>query len=120
MAGRWRTGRSVGRTLYEGDDLIGLMDTPALAERVVAAVNARDRGAEYTVVRTSLLHEVDGVLSLAVYRHDDFDDWMKDAKAALERIRTLTNGRYRLDRWTERAGLDGDSIVVDERWSSDG
>jgi hypothetical protein len=45
---RWRQGRRVGRTVYlqagpepSGDDLlIGLMDTPALARRVVDAVNA--------------------------------------------------------------------------------
>lgn len=117
MADRWRTGRSLGRTLYEGDDLIGLMDTPALAERVVEAVNARDRGADYSVVPASLLHEIDGVLSLAVYRHDDFDDWMKHAKSVLERIRPLTDGRYRLDRWAERDGMDGDSILIDEEWS---
>lgn len=43
-----RTGRKVGRTLYEqrgphpsdSDPLIGLMDTPELAQRVVNAVNA--------------------------------------------------------------------------------
>lgn len=36
----WRTGRTVGRTIYDGDDnLIGVMDTPQLADRVVASVN---------------------------------------------------------------------------------
>ena len=34
----WRVGRKVGRTLYVGDALIGLMDTPQLAEQVVSAV----------------------------------------------------------------------------------
>jgi hypothetical protein len=37
---RWRVGRSVGRTVYQGDELIGVMDTPELAALVVAAVNA--------------------------------------------------------------------------------
>lgn len=36
----WRVGRKVGRTVYDGDTLIGVMDTPELAARVVAAVNA--------------------------------------------------------------------------------
>ena len=44
---KWRTGRKVGRTIYQqhgdepsdNDRLIGVMDTPDLAERVVAAVN---------------------------------------------------------------------------------
>lgn len=43
----WRTGRSVGRTVYrmvgaeaaKADILIGVMDTPDLAAQVVAAVN---------------------------------------------------------------------------------
>ena len=47
MADRWRTGRKVGRTIYtqagdepsDGDHLIGVMDTPELAQRVVTAVN---------------------------------------------------------------------------------
>jgi len=45
---RWRTGRKVGRTLYrqtgetadDRDELIGVMDTPQLADLVVTAVNA--------------------------------------------------------------------------------
>lgn len=44
----WRVGRSVFRTIYiqhgdepaKGDALVGLMDTPELARRVVDAVNA--------------------------------------------------------------------------------
>lgn len=44
---RWRVGRSVGRTLYiqigeegsKSDILIGMMDTPELAQNVVDAVN---------------------------------------------------------------------------------
>ena len=36
----WRVGRKVGRTLYRGDALIGLMDTRELAAQVVEAVNA--------------------------------------------------------------------------------
>lgn len=43
----WRTGRKVGRTIYEqvgiepsdDDRLIGIMDTPDLARRAVEAVN---------------------------------------------------------------------------------
>jgi hypothetical protein len=43
----WRVGRKVGRTLYiqksedpaDGDELIGMMDTPELAAQVVDAVN---------------------------------------------------------------------------------
>lgn len=39
----WRVGTKLGRTLYnEHGDLVGMMDTPALAARVVEAVNAFD------------------------------------------------------------------------------
>jgi hypothetical protein len=54
-AERWRTGRTVGRTIYrqagdvpsKADELVGLMDTPELAAMVVAALNARDGRAMY-------------------------------------------------------------------------
>lgn len=35
----WRVGRKVGRTIYDGDKLIGLMDTKEQAMLVVLAVN---------------------------------------------------------------------------------
>jgi hypothetical protein len=35
----WRTGRSVGRTVYVGDTLVGMFDTPELARQAVDAVN---------------------------------------------------------------------------------
>lgn len=51
----WRVGRKVGRTVYSGDTLIGLMDTPGLARIVVDAVNGTpdqsDAGAEERSVR---------------------------------------------------------------------
>lgn len=39
MPDMWRTGRKVGRTIYRNDELVGVMDTPQLAEQVVDAVN---------------------------------------------------------------------------------
>ena len=47
----WRTGRKLGRTLYERkytdgpsdeDRFLGLVDTPELARRIVEAVNERE------------------------------------------------------------------------------
>lgn len=38
----WRVGRKVGRTVYQDDELIGVMDTAELAEKVVRAVNLAD------------------------------------------------------------------------------
>jgi hypothetical protein len=35
---RWRVGRKVGRTIYDGDTLVGMMDTPELAALVVHAL----------------------------------------------------------------------------------
>lgn len=39
---RYRTGRKLGRTIYDGDLLIGMMDTPTLGAMVVRALNERD------------------------------------------------------------------------------
>lgn len=36
---KFRVGRSVGRTIYFGEELVGLMDTPDLARRFVEAIN---------------------------------------------------------------------------------
>lgn len=47
MSEIWRTGRKVGRTLYihqDGEEtgrLIGMVDTPELAEQICEAMNAR-------------------------------------------------------------------------------
>jgi hypothetical protein len=40
---RWRVGRKVGRTIYIGDRLVGLMDNENLARQVVEAVNGTPR-----------------------------------------------------------------------------
>lgn len=39
---RYRVGRKLGRTVYEGDTLIGVMDTPELGTLAVDALNAYD------------------------------------------------------------------------------
>jgi hypothetical protein len=36
---RWRNGRSIGRTLYIDNKVIGMVDTPELAEAIVARMN---------------------------------------------------------------------------------
>lgn len=35
----WRVGRKLGRTLYVDDVCVGMVDTPELAARIVAAMN---------------------------------------------------------------------------------
>lgn len=55
MSERWRVGRKVGRTIYrqlgdkphDHDPLIGVMDTPELAERAVLAIYAVTLIADY-------------------------------------------------------------------------
>lgn len=37
---RFRVGRSLGRTIYDHDTLIGIMDTPELGAKATAALNA--------------------------------------------------------------------------------
>lgn len=52
----WRTGRTLGRTVYVGDRLVGLMDTSDLADHVVSSVNATTDvdGLTFTVTRKLL------------------------------------------------------------------
>lgn len=38
----WRCGRTVGRTIYHNGELVGMMDTPALAAQVVGALNDKE------------------------------------------------------------------------------
>lgn len=40
-AGRYRVGRSQHRTLYDGNELFGMVDTPEQAAHIVEALNAR-------------------------------------------------------------------------------
>lgn len=37
----WRVGRKLGRTLYVDDQVVGMVDTPELAARIVAAMNGK-------------------------------------------------------------------------------
>ncbi len=46
----WRVGTKLGRTLYEGEQLVGMMDTVELAARVVDAMN----GAEVRKLKAAL------------------------------------------------------------------
>lgn len=65
--GRWRTGRSLGRTVYCGpgaEDLRGMMDTPEIAARVCAALNAveqEDTAALMQRVAVRVIHYGDPV-----------------------------------------------------------
>lgn len=45
MSEQWRVGRTLGRTLYVDDQVVGMVDTPELAQRIVDAMN-RDSGSD--------------------------------------------------------------------------
>jgi hypothetical protein len=51
----WRVGRKLGRTIYRGDVLIGVMDTEADAARVVEAVNNADILAAFKRMETNVM-----------------------------------------------------------------
>lgn len=36
---RWRVGRKLGRTLYRDEVCVGMVDTPEIAEAIIAAMN---------------------------------------------------------------------------------
>ncbi len=36
---KWRVGRKLGRTLYRGDECVGMVDTPEIAAQIVKAMN---------------------------------------------------------------------------------
>lgn len=60
---KFRAGRKVARTLYhqqgpepsDSDPIVGLVDTPEIAEEIVTAVNAHERAR----IRAAILAEID-------------------------------------------------------------
>ncbi len=83
----WRVGRKLGRTLYIGDDLVGMMDSPQLADFVVTAVN---EAARMTFVNETHAEALRQVLSRA-----------ETAERDLAAVKT------QLDRWE----ADGRNVV---------
>lgn len=45
----WRRGTKVGRTIYLDGKLVGLMDTPELAKRVIEALNYVENATTITI-----------------------------------------------------------------------
>lgn len=88
----WRPGSKVGRTLYRGDELVGLVDTPALAMEIVTAVNARGR----SLVEVA----ADSIEAFAGRLGGDRDELhvaqgMRQAVAIMRRIAERESGRER-------------------------
>lgn len=56
----WRTGRTIGRTVYDGGDrLIGTLDSPELAARAVDAVNGERHGVDADALLERVLAAID-------------------------------------------------------------
>jgi hypothetical protein len=74
MAERWRVGSHYGIHLYRGDEPLGTMLTPELAEQVVRAVNERDGWVRLDEVLAALR---DGAAyeAFADVHGDDNDGW---------------------------------------------
>jgi hypothetical protein len=88
----WRTGRKVGRTIYEqqydepsdGDPLIGVMDTYTLAK---AAVEAHNRQPDLTALRVAVAKLTTLVSECGEDRARD--DWQREVQAVLDAARTV-------------------------------
>ncbi len=61
-ATKWRVGRNLGRTVYQGDTLVGLMDTLDLAAAVVAAMNQEPPKCEPAVAKVDARELAERVL----------------------------------------------------------
>lgn len=83
----WRVGRKLRRTLYVDDQVVGMVDTPDLAARIVAAMNqgsvpnpsptpaaARDTAVPGVEVGTVVVLDLDGVRDGHVPWPGDADD----------------------------------------------
>lgn len=103
----WRVGSKVHRTLYRGDELVGMVDTPALAMEVITAANARGRSL-VEVAATSIEAFADrlGLEHFADRPGADRDEQlvaqgMRQAVEIMRRIAERESGRERSpDRWS--------------------
>ncbi len=93
-SGRWRVGRTLGRTLYKDDVCIGMVDTPELATEIVIALNDLARARETTALlqkrcQEALQHVESARPALKwvrnhAPRHDDHDQ--AHAQLALDHV----------------------------------
>ena len=108
---RWRTGRTVGRTIYiqiaddprKGDVLIGVMDTPELATLVVNAVNRIEDEAGALVLLLEVAERAKDVCRPV---------GVGPTRKSLERLDTALEKAIKggaLSRYQPRAFLGGDS-----------
>lgn len=51
---KWRTGKKLGRTIYRDDEVVGMVDTPAIAAQLVDAANGRARKVEQTATHRAV------------------------------------------------------------------
>jgi hypothetical protein len=70
---KWRVGRKLGRTLYRGDQVVGMVDTPELAADIVAAMNGSD-AQELIRLRGRLERDLESFESIIDSLSRDFKD----------------------------------------------
>lgn len=107
----WRTGRSIGRTIYiqsgdapsRADQVIGMMDTRELADYVVEVVNERE---ELLQANSKLLQDLEFALPETAPRvkrlREERDKWVREAQKAgvLGRKAADKEWKQRLDKET--------------------
>jgi septal ring factor EnvC (AmiA/AmiB activator) len=121
--GRWRTGRKVGRTLYIGDVLVGVMDTRELAEKVVVAVNAAQLARPvltewWTRHHNEQTEEIERLRAENATLREDQVSYEKDQEALTRALQEARADRDRLCAVLERKDR-GWSLALDELEKAD-
>jgi hypothetical protein len=91
----WRPGSKVHRTLYRGDELVGLVDSAELALEIVSAVNARGRSLVEVAADSieAFARKYDDATATSDERH--VAHGMRQAVTILRRVAERESGRER-------------------------
>ncbi len=93
---QYRVGRKVGRTIYRNDVLIGVMDTPELAQLAVDGMTDRDCGHDLEAIQRQgaelarIIRERDGASTLAGDLVDKLDEARTERDRLARELETLT------------------------------
>ena len=84
---RWRVGRKLGRTIYWDEQVVGMVDTPEIAGRIVAAMNGEwsagiERAAEWLDAEVERAKQLYGLCVDDNYSRDLRVAWETLANAA--------------------------------------
>lgn len=87
----WRTGRKLGRTIYDGDVLIGIMDRAEDAELIV-----RQREHVRTL-RAAMERQIQGLLNILEFRKLSGESQRYGALTREELEQSISEGRAALE-----------------------